>query len=168
MIALRLVLYQDFAMFDPVIKTITQNLRGSTATEEDVRLLRSCLHENLVPDWFAALLRENALAGVCFSLSENDDKSKLVAEVVWLMPTQIVSEATECQPGISVVPLGHIPFGACAEGSGEPYFMDMRESTDDPPVVRVPHDFAGRSAYPLNRVELVTDSLSNFFSKATF
>ena len=93
-------------MLDLVMKEIAQNLHGSAATGEDVRLLRSCLHASLVPDWFAALLRENRLAGVCFSLSEDDDESKFGADVIWLTPTQIVSEATECQPGTSVVPLG--------------------------------------------------------------
>jgi hypothetical protein len=155
-------------MLDLVMKMIAQNLHGSTATEEDVRLLRSCFGESLVPDWFAVLLRENGLEGVCFSLGETDDKSKLGAEVTWLTPTQIVSEATECQPGTSVVPLGFIPFGGCAEGSGDPYFLDMREATNDPPVVRVPHDFSGRGPYPLDRVELVSESLSMFLSKATF
>jgi hypothetical protein len=161
-------LTENLVMLDLVMKEIAQNLDGTTATEEDVRLLRSRFQESLVPDWLVALLRENRLAGVCFSLSENDDKSKLGAAVIWLTPTQIVSEATECQPGTSVVPLGFIPFGGCAEGSGDPYFLDMREATNDPPVVRVPHDFAGRGPYPLDRIELVTESLSKFLSKATF
>ena len=155
-------------MLDLVLKDIAQNLRGSAATEEDVRLLTSRLHESLVPGWFVALLRENRLAGVCLSLSENDDKSRLGADVIWLTPTQIVSEATECQPGTSVVPLGYIPVGGCAQGSGDPYFLDMRAATDDPPVVRVPHDFAGQGPYPLHRVELVAETLSNFLGKATF
>jgi hypothetical protein len=155
-------------MLDAVIKGITQNLRGSAATEEDIRLLRSSLPASLVPDWFVALLRENGLAGVYFSLIENDDKSKLGADVLWLTPIQIVSEATECQPGTSVVPLGYIPVGACAIGSGDPYFLDMREATNDPPLVRVPHDFAGNGPYPVDRIEPVTESLSSFLSKATF
>jgi len=129
------------------MKEITANLHGSIATEEDIRLLRSRLHANLVPDWFVALIRENGLADVCFSLSENDDRSKLGAEVLWLTPTQIVSEATECEPGISVVPLSYIPIGACAEGSGDYYYLDMREAARDPPLVRVPHDYAGRGPY---------------------
>jgi hypothetical protein len=85
---------------------IAQNLHGLAATEEDVRLLRSRLHESLVPDWLVSFLRAHRLAGVCFSLSKHDDKSSLGADVIWLTPAQIVSEATECQPGISVVPLG--------------------------------------------------------------
>ena len=155
-------------MLDLVIKEMAQNLHGSAATEEDILLLRSHLNANILPDWFVALLRENRLAGVCFSLTENDDKSKFGAELLWLTPTQIVSEATECQPGTSVVPLGYIPVGACAEGSGDPYFLDLRTETSDPPLVRIPHDFAGKGPYPLDRVELVTESLSNFLSKATF
>jgi len=155
-------------ILDFVVKEITQKLHGSAATEKDIRLLRLCLQANLVPDWFVGLLRENGLAGVCFSLSANEDQSKLGAEVLWLTPTQIVSEATECQPGISVVPLGYIPVGACDEGSGDYYYLDMREASHDPPLVRVPHDCAGRGPYPLDRVELVAESLSNFLGKANF
>jgi hypothetical protein len=147
---------------------IAQNLHGLAATEEDVRLLRSRLHEGLVRDWLVSFLRAHRLAGVCFSLSKHDDKSSLGVDVIWLTPAQIVSEATECQPGISVLPLGYIPVGGCAEGSGDPYFLDLREKTIDPPVVRVPHDFAGQGPYPLDRVELVAESLSSFLSKATF
>ena len=153
-------------MLDLVLKKIALQLHGATATDDDIRFLRSSFHESLVPDWFAALLRKNRLAGVNFSLSQEDDKSKLGARVLWLTPMQIVSEATECQPGISVVPLGFIPFGACAEGSGDPYFLDMRGATNDPPVVRIPHDYAVHVPYPLDRIELVAESLSSFLGKA--
>jgi hypothetical protein len=155
-------------MLEIVVQEIAPNLHGTAATEDDVRLLRSSLREDLVPDWFVALLRANRLAGVCFSLSEGDDKSQLGAEVMWLRPSQIVSEATECQPGTSVVAVGFIPFGACAVGSGDPYFLDMRGAVYDPPVVRVPHDFAVQHPYPLDRIELVAESLSEFMGKATF
>jgi hypothetical protein len=158
----------DLVMLDLAIKGIAQILRGSAATEEDVRLLRSRLNTSLVPDWFVALLRENRLAGVSFSLAEYDDESKFGAELLWLTPTQIVSEATECQPGTSVVPLGYIPVAGCAEGSGDPYFLDMRAAANDPPLVRIPDDFAGKGPYPLDRIELVTETLSKFLSKATF
>jgi hypothetical protein len=155
-------------MLDLAIKDIAQDLYGAAATEEGIHLLRSSLNATFVPDWFVTLLRENRLAGVCFSLDGIDDESKLGAEVLWLTPEQIVSEAIECQPGASVAFLGYIPIGACAEGSGDTYFLNMREATADPHLVRIPHDFAGRGAYPLDRIELVAQSLSSFVRKAKF
>ena len=153
-------------MLDAVIREMAQNLHGSFATDQDIRFLRSSISKVLLPDWFVDLLIQTRLSGVHFSLTEYDDESKLGADVIWLTPRQIVSEATESQPGISIVPLGYLPIGACALGSGDPYFLDMREAINDPPVVRVPHDYAGKAPYPLDRVERVTDSLSGFFRKA--
>jgi hypothetical protein len=121
-----------------------------------------------VPDWLVIKLRENGLAGVCFSLDADDDLSGLGADLLWLTPEQIVSEATQCEPGLSVVSLGYIPVGACAKGSGDPYFLDMRSGRRDPPLVRIPHDFASIKPYPLDRVEQVSKTLSEFFSKASF
>jgi hypothetical protein len=103
-----------------------------------------------------------------FSLNADDDSSGMGAELLWLTPAQIVSEALECQPGISVVPIGYIPIGACAEDSGDPFFIDMREGSSDPPLVRVPHDHAVTKPYPLDRIELVSETLSKFFAKASF
>jgi hypothetical protein len=114
------------------------------------------------------MLSKNGLAGICFSLDASHDVSGFGAELLWLTPAQIVSEATKCEPGLSVAPLGYIPIGGCAEGSGDPYFLDLRTGSQDPPLVRIPHDFAVTRPYPVDRVELVTNTLSTFFSKASF
>ncbi|WP_316189376.1 hypothetical protein [Bradyrhizobium sp. SZCCHNS1054] len=153
-------------MLDLAMQQISQHLRGSTATEDDIRLLRSGFDPHPLPDWLIIMLRENRLAGTYFSLDADIDKSKIGAEVLWFTPAQMVSEATECEPGISVVPHGYIPVGGCAEGAGDPYFLDLREVRDDPPLVRVPHDYAVQRPYPTERIELVSDRLSEFFSKA--
>jgi hypothetical protein len=161
-------LYWKVAVLELILRQVTKRLHGATATDAGIRLLRSTLDLSLVPDWLVIILRENGLAGVCFSLDAGDDLSGLGAELLWLTPAQVVSEATECEPGLSVVPLGYIPVGACATGSGDPYFLDMRTASQDPPLVRIPHDYAGTKPYPLDRVELVTNTLSGFFSKASF
>jgi len=120
-----------------------------------------------MPEWLVILLKENRLAGASFSLAGRDDVSGIGVELFWLTPAEILSEATECQPGLSVLPLGYVPVGCCEEGSGDPYFLDMREGSSDPPLVRVPHDFAVQQPYPLDRIELVVETLSAFFEKAT-
>jgi hypothetical protein len=148
------------------LQRIANDLCGRAATDEDIKLLVSHLPANFVPDWFARLLAEYKLGGVDFSLSKNDDCSGFGAGMIWLTAEQMVSEAIEVEPGISVVTSGFVPVGACALGSGDPYFLDLREGSDDPPVVRVPHDFAGGATYPLDRIELVARSLSEFFSHA--
>jgi hypothetical protein len=111
-------------------------------------------------------LREHKLAKSYFTLSKKRDKSGLRADVIWMTPAQIVSENCEAEPGISVLTLGFLPIGSCATGSGDPYFLDLRQDSNDPPVVRVPHDYALESPYPIDRVELVSSSLSEFFHNA--
>jgi hypothetical protein len=153
-------------MLSQVLQEIANDLRGASAADSDIRLLRSRLPNSLVPNWLVNLLEGYKLAGVCFSLSSDSDNSGLGAEVIWLTPEQIVSETTDSEPGRSVVASQFLPIGACAIGSGDPYFLDLREASNDPPVVRVPHDYAGGSSYPLERVEVVSPRLSDFFRNA--
>ena len=148
---------------DPCLRSISPNLRGTRATDDDIHFLKSRLPTSLTPDWLMALLRGHALAGVGFSLNEDHDESGLGAELIWLTPAQIVSESIECQPGLSVLSHGFLPIGACAEGSGDPYFLDLRDSSADPALVRIPHDYASSGPYPYEKIEVVTSSISEFF-----
>jgi hypothetical protein len=116
-------------MLEPILRQINARLSGAAATDAGIRLLRSSLHPDLIPDWLVNTLSENRLGGVCFSLDASNDVSGLGAYLLWLTPAQIVSEATECEPGLSVVRSGYIPVGGCAEGSGDPYFLDMRTAS---------------------------------------
>ena len=148
-----------------VLQRAAGNLGGVAATDVDIQVLQTWLPIKLLPNWLTSLLREHELAGAYFSLSEGDDRSGLGASVIWLTAVQMASEARETEPGMSVVHLGFLPIGACAVGSGDPYFLDLRQGSSDPPIVRIPHDFAGGDSYPLNRIELVAESLSAFFRK---
>lgn len=146
-----------------VVESIVGHLDGAIATDGEIEWLLSSLPPDLVPGWLVSLLKEYRLAGAHFSLNENDDCSGLGAEVIWLTPKQMVSEACEAEPGMSVLSSRFLPIGVCAVGSGDPYFLDLSEEIDDPPVVRIPHDFGGRSSYPLEKIEPVTRNLSEFF-----
>ena len=148
---------------DLCLRSINPNLSGTRATDGDIHFLKSQLPTTLTPDWLMALLRGHALAGVGFSLSEDHDESGIGAELIWLTPKQIVSESVECQPGRSVLSYGFLAIGACVEGSGDPYFLDLRNSSDDPPLVRIPHDYAVSVPYPRDKIEIVTSSMSAFF-----
>jgi hypothetical protein len=152
---------------DQVLREIANELQGAQATDNDIRMLRAKLPAALVPDWLADMLRRYNLAGADFELSEEQDLSRLGAYILWMPPAEMIVEASECEPGMTVVRTGFLPFGTCAVGSGDPYFLDMRQASHDPPVVRVPHDYAGGRSYPLERIELVAPSLSRFFGTAT-
>lgn len=148
---------------DACLRSIGSNLRGVRATDDDIHFLKTRLPTNLTPDWLTTVLKEYVLAGVSFGLNEDHDESGFGAELIWLNAAQIVSEGIECEPGISVVPLGFLPIGACAEGSGDPYFLDLRNPSANPPLVRIPHDYAVLRPYPCEKIETVTASLSKFF-----
>jgi hypothetical protein len=153
-------------MLHEALTNIANELYGATATESEVEFLRSRLPETLLPEWLVDLLKTYKLGSVSFSQNTRHDDSGIGAEVTWLKPYQIVSEARDVEPGISLVDKGFLPIGSCAMGSGDPYFLDLRRATNDPPLVRIPHDCAGDNLYPLDRIEVVARSLSEFFSTA--
>jgi hypothetical protein len=155
-------------MLDDVLNGITNRLQGANATDRDIQLLRSRLPNALSPDWLVDLLKGHGLAGVCFSLSGDRDPSGLGVELIWLTSKQMISEAVDVEPGRSVTSSKFLPIGSCAIGSGDPYFLDLREASNDPPVVRIPHDYADGNPYPLQRVEVVALRLSEFFRNASF
>jgi len=148
------------------LQGIIGSLDGACATDDDIRLLKSRLPAELTPDWLIDILRKYRLSGAYFDLPAMHDKSGLGADLVWLTPGQIMSESFDVEPGLSVVCLRFLPIGGCSTGSGDPYFLDFRQVSDDPPLVRIPHDYAGGEFYPLDRVELVSPSLSEFISKS--
>ena len=152
---------------DLCLRSIRPNLRGTRATDGDIHFLKAQLPVSLTPGWLMAILREHPLAGVGFSLSTDDDESGIGAEVRWLTPEQMVSENVECEPGRSVLSYGFLAIGACAEGSGDPYFLDLSNPSDDPPLVRIPHDYAVSAPYPRDKIEVVTSSMSEFFRNSS-
>lgn len=144
-------------------------LKGTYASDDDLSVLRSKFPLGAVPEWFMALLKEFRLGRASLLLSESDDMAGLGADLYWFRPEDIISEAFDYQPGISVLGTGFLPIAGCAMGSGDPYFLDLRVSMIDPPLVRILHDFVpfdGRP-FPPEGIELVSRSLSAFFAKAT-
>jgi hypothetical protein len=142
------------------------NLKGRRLEDGDLSVLRSALPRKMFPDWLAALLGSVPIVGACFSITEKSDISGRGGELFWLDVKGMLSETLEFEPGKSVVNHGFLAFGGCLEGSGDPYFLDLRMSSDDPPVTRVPHDYAASRPYPLEKIEIVALSLSDFLSTA--
>ncbi len=143
-------------------------LTGAKTTEQDVKCLANTLPQELVPSWLPICLQEFKLAGTCFSLDEKLDKSELGADIKWFTVSQMLEEALEVYPGKVVLDLGYLPIAACLFGSGDPYFLKVLNDGEDPTLVRIPHNFASEDKqYPENEIEVICDSLSEFFSKAT-
>jgi len=148
------------------LNRIARDLQGTLASGDDIRVLKTGLPAALTPDWLTSILQEFRLAGASFSLSEELDKSGLGADMLWLRPKQIVEDSCGAEPGKSVQSSGFLLIGACAIGSGDYYYLDLRQASGDPPVVRVLHDYAVEQPYPLDKIESVSSSLSEFFRDA--
>jgi hypothetical protein len=125
---------------------------------------------NTIETWFGArlprvvvaLLTEHPLVGLNFTVDDETDESGLGAELKWMDPDEMRSEATEAYPGLVACPLGYLPVGICLEGSGDPYFIRL----DDASVVRVPHDAAREDGLNEDAVEVVLSSIGDFVSVA--
>lgn len=149
---------------------IAKALNGTHATDAEISFLRNRFANELLPEWLVGVLQGFKLGGASISLAEDYDLSGLGAELKWFTPEQMISESFEDEPGLTVVPIGLLPVAACAIGSGDPYFLDLRNSNNvDPPLVRVLHDFVGmeKSKFLIEGIEVVTHRLSEFFAKAT-
>ncbi|MEZ8878109.1 hypothetical protein AB6E09_03395 [Vibrio lentus] len=147
------------------IKRIETQLTGLKASEEDINQLVAQLPDGLVPSCLLSLLKSFPLAGVCFSLDEEDDESEFGADLKWFTVPQMLEEALEVYPGKVVLKSGYLPIGSCLAGSGDPYFLKVLN--DDLPLVRIPHELASDDGdYPENEIEVVCSSLSQFFNRA--
>lgn len=146
---------------------LADRLDGRVATDVEIELLQTSLPSRLVPEWLLEAIREHKLIGSYFCLDEQSDPSGLGVDMKWLTPEQMLSEAIEYEPGMSIWPLGFMPIGECEKGSGDPYFLDLREvDSTDPAVFRVYHDMARTGAYPSEGVAMVSPRLSKFLLEA--
>lgn len=120
--------------------------------------------QKLIPNCLLDLMTEFGLAGKTFRISAEEDESEIGVDLKWLGAEDIIKEALDFYPGKSVYSLGYIPVGSCLDGSGDPYFLFVRDIDDscDPPLVRVPHDYATAESYPEDKVEIVSAKLSDF------
>lgn len=146
------------------IKEKEPELNGVRLTELEAKNLKGKLPSGLVPDWLISLLQQYPVIGVCFSLDEDLDESEMGVDLKWFDPDQIIEEALSVYPGKVVVELGYLPVGACLAGSGDPYFLRIKEGDlEDAALVRIPHDLVSGDTYPENEIETVCSSLSKFF-----
>lgn len=139
-------------------------LGGIIINDFEADNLKNKLPSELLPSWYIQILKKFPLVGVNFSLDEEHDQSGMGVDLKWLSPAETIDEAFEAYPGKSVIDLGYIPIGACLLGSGDPYFLKFKgDNSNDPSLVRIPHDFSSEEEYPENEIEIVCKSLSEFF-----
>lgn len=150
---------------EAVLKKRREEFGGRAVTADEAAELPAALPFAL-PAWLVNLLRNYPLTESEFSLSEDDDASEMGAEIKWLTPAQMISEATECFPGMAAAPIGYLPVGMCLEGSGDPYFININNG-ENPPPVRIPHEaIDDADALREEEIEIVSPSLSRFFKDA--
>lgn len=139
-------------------------LTGGAFSRADSDRLRRALGD-LVPDWFCELCERKNLSGMEFSLAEERDLSSFGVELRWLGADDLLMEATELYPGIVAKSKGYFPFGACLEGSGDPYFLDANPNEEAARVVRIPHDAVIGNNLDEKRIEVVAENLQCFFER---
>ena len=148
------------------LKSIEARLRGRKVTQEELVAMKGALDPRLVSDWYCDILETYALVGAQFSLAEGDDASDMGVELQWMTPKQSADESQETYPAIPAAKQGYVQVGTCLEGTGDPYFLRLGDSTD-PPLVRILHDEVDDDTLTEHAVEIVTPTLVEFFSKAT-
>src|SRR5687767_11332163 len=116
------------------MKTIDRH-GGSTLTKEELRRVEAKTGLRLPPA-LAKLLTSTPLVGLNLVLDDEQDESGLGADLRWMTAEEMIDEAKNVYPGIAAVPLGFLPVGICLEGSGDPYFIRLKDGA----VVRIPHD----------------------------
>lgn len=148
------------------LQKIESFLTGSKITKSEAYDLAKNLSPELLPAWLMEALQNYPLSGACFSLDEDNDESGLGADLKWFSVDQMIEEALSAYPGKVVLKLGYLPVAACLAGSGDPYFLKMKDSNlGDPVLVRIPHDLVAEDdSYPESEIEVVCISLSSFFN----
>ena len=137
-----------------------EELGGKALGAEDLNLLRKDFPA--LPRGLEEVLSKWPLVGLKFSLDDEADKSEMGAEIQWMTPEQMLSEARDVFPGIIAVKRGYIPVGMCLEGSGDSYFYRAKDGA----IVRVPHDAGTEEELDEGQIEVVTKSVKDLIDKA--
>lgn len=133
---------------------VSESLGGKALSAEDIRRIEVSLGL-FVPSGIKEVLGSVPLVGVVFNVEERNDLSGLGASFRWMSAEEMVDEATRCYPGIAAAPHGYLPVGICLEGTGDPYFLRLRDTA----IVRIPHAAAVGGSLDSSQIELVAPSI---------
>lgn len=146
-----------------VIVARSHEWTGRVITSDEAKWLAHVL-QAVIPPWLIDVLQKERVTGSrLIGVSESGHEH----EFDWMEPQDTIDEATQTYPGIIAIHVRLLPVGAEPAGSGDQYYLDCRESTLDPPLVRVLHDVGPMEVAQIDQsVRLIARSAAQFVSGA--
>lgn len=103
----------------------------------------------MLPTYWLKFIKAHKLIGKTACLSEDQDLSKLGADMQILTQEQSIDELTNFWPGIGVAKDGYVPVAMCSIGSGDYYYINTNDGPNGS-LYRVYHDSVGPQGYNAN------------------
>lgn len=108
-----------------------------------------------MPPYWQTFIEQHNMIGREFSVPVESDLSGVGAEIEILNERDSRAEQTAAQPGIAVSKSGFAPVGGCGIGSGDSYFICVRDG-EGGPLYRIYHDEVTDDAYdPVRAIAVV-------------
>ncbi len=117
------------------------------------------------PFYWQSFIESEGLVGKLTTIPEEEDLSRLGADICWFDDENSRLEQEDFYPGITVSNDGFIPVGGCNIGSGDPYFICEKDGADGP-LYRIYHDAVREDGYC--REDAVAIVLQNYRSILKF
>ena len=107
------------------------------------------------PSYWEQFIHGHLLVGRCIEIPEQADASGLGGDLQIYTDEQSREEAEDFYPGIAVARDGFVPVAQCLGGSGDPYFINVRDG-EGGPLYRIYHDAVAVEPYdPAEAVAVV-------------
>jgi hypothetical protein len=110
-------------------------------------------------------IESEGLLGKHTVIPEEEDLSRLGADICWFDDEDSRLEKEDLYPGMAVSHDEFIPVGGCNTGSGDPYFICEKDGADGP-LYRIYHDAVREDGYC--REDAVAIVLQNYQSITKF
>ena len=105
---------------------------------------------SLWPSLYREFVTERGLIGAAIEVPESEDLSGAGAWIEVLDEAGAEVEASDFFPGLVVIEDGFVPIGGCQLGSGDQYFLNVRDPQPGP-VYRIYHDRVTDDGYDANQ-----------------
>jgi len=92
-----------------------------------------------MPPYWKAFVEQHQLIGRELSRPIEADLSRVGAIIEILDDANSLDEQTNFYPGIGVASSGFVPVGGCGIGTGDPYFINIRDG-EGGPLYQIYHD----------------------------
>lgn len=92
-----------------------------------------------MPPYWQTFVEHHHLIGCELSIPAQSDLSGVGAEIEILDEQGIQAEQNDFYPGIAVSKAGYVPVGGCSLGTGDPYFICVRDG-EGGPLYRIDHE----------------------------